>query len=418
MDADTLKKKLQKQNPVMMSPMAFALAACGGGGGGDTASNTSIVPTNRTTISSRELETNNTLQTANIASKKTFTGQTYSGDDKDYYYVEVGSWEVINVLFSSERDYYDHKVTVLDHKGIALAEKDIVKNGSITVDPYHDGPIYIAVTDGYNDDDDYTVTVAQSSGNYENEPNNFLEDADVLSPNISLTGQNFYLDKDYFKFVATSDVSSVRFTSLRDYYDHDVSILNSAGEVMTQEAIVLSDTVTTGTRVGETYYVLVENGLTDDSEYTVTLLEQDVSISAGQITFSEQDTPMTPNDYDWVVLDRSQDTFALHIENFEFFEKAADDIQSGSQRMQFFVDYGSTNSEDPSYQSIDYREYDWIDADNMTVTGEGLLKQIVVTDETISDVVVLNGYEYISFGILTDNVYVSEEFAVADLYIA
>jgi hypothetical protein len=33
MDTDTLKKKLQKQNPLMLSPMAFALAACGGGGG-------------------------------------------------------------------------------------------------------------------------------------------------------------------------------------------------------------------------------------------------------------------------------------------------------------------------------------------------------------------------------------------------
>mgnify|MGYP001405976034 CR=1 FL=1 len=31
MDAETLKKKLQKQNPLMMSPMAFGLAACGGG---------------------------------------------------------------------------------------------------------------------------------------------------------------------------------------------------------------------------------------------------------------------------------------------------------------------------------------------------------------------------------------------------
>ena len=30
MDADTLKKKLRKQSPLMMSPMAFALAACGG----------------------------------------------------------------------------------------------------------------------------------------------------------------------------------------------------------------------------------------------------------------------------------------------------------------------------------------------------------------------------------------------------
>ena len=33
MDAETLKKKLQKQNPLMMSPMAFALAACGGSDG-------------------------------------------------------------------------------------------------------------------------------------------------------------------------------------------------------------------------------------------------------------------------------------------------------------------------------------------------------------------------------------------------
>lgn len=32
MDSVTLKKKLQKQNPLMLSPMAFALAACGGGG--------------------------------------------------------------------------------------------------------------------------------------------------------------------------------------------------------------------------------------------------------------------------------------------------------------------------------------------------------------------------------------------------
>lgn len=32
MDANTLKKKLEKQNPLIMSPMAFALAACGGGG--------------------------------------------------------------------------------------------------------------------------------------------------------------------------------------------------------------------------------------------------------------------------------------------------------------------------------------------------------------------------------------------------
>ena len=36
MDTEALKKKLQKQNPLLMSPMAFVLAACGGGGGGSS----------------------------------------------------------------------------------------------------------------------------------------------------------------------------------------------------------------------------------------------------------------------------------------------------------------------------------------------------------------------------------------------
>ena len=32
MDADKLKKKLETQNPLMLSPMPCVLAACGGGG--------------------------------------------------------------------------------------------------------------------------------------------------------------------------------------------------------------------------------------------------------------------------------------------------------------------------------------------------------------------------------------------------
>ena len=35
MDTETVKKKLQKQNSLVMSPVAFALAACGGGGVGE-----------------------------------------------------------------------------------------------------------------------------------------------------------------------------------------------------------------------------------------------------------------------------------------------------------------------------------------------------------------------------------------------
>lgn len=43
MDTEVIKKKLQKQNPLMMSPMAFALAACGGGGSDGAGTSTQTV---------------------------------------------------------------------------------------------------------------------------------------------------------------------------------------------------------------------------------------------------------------------------------------------------------------------------------------------------------------------------------------
>ena len=78
--------------------------------------------------------------------------------------------------------------------------------------------------------------------------------------------------------------------------------------------------------------------------------------------------------------------FALHIEDYQYFESAYEDIANGSSRKQFVISYGNVNSEDPSYQSADYTSYNWINADAIEVFGtEGLLKQITVTDETIKN---------------------------------
>ena len=420
-----LIKKLKHPTAFTISPVALTLAACGGDGSSD-GSQQGVVTSNNVNISTREIEGNNSLSTANIASLSRFTGQSSSGSDEDYYRANVGNWDVINVSFNSIRSIYDHEVSVYDSKGILLAQKDIATTGTLTVDPYHSGPIYIAVAEGYNDDEDYTISLSQTGGNYENEPNNKMQDADILEANLTITGQSFYSDKDYFKFVATSDTTSVRFTSSREIYDHEVSILNQAGEVMVQTSPALSDTLTTGTISGETYYVLVEEAYNDDEEYELTLLGQAAPSSSGensnsgtgQVTFIEQDSPETPSDYDWVVLDKSQDQFALHIENFEFFEKAYDDIVSGSDRIQFTVFYTNVNSEDPVYVSKSSQDYAWVNADNMFATGNGLLQQIIVEDPTIGNLSVNSSYDYIGFGIRTDTVWVAEEFAVADMYIA
>jgi hypothetical protein len=189
--------------------------------------------------------------------------------------------------------------------------------------------------------------------------------------------------------------------------------------------IYTSGTLTASTFIGQKYYVLVDGTRFDKSEYTLTLNPGSASNdpnntigTTGVANFSEQDSPETPNDYDWAALDTANSKFALHIEDYEFFDRAYNDILDGSVRTQFAIGYGNTNSEDPNYISQSQSDFNWIDADSIQISGSGLTKQIIVTDQTIKNTVIDTGYDYIQFAIMTDEVWVMDDFAVADVSIA
>ena len=104
MTAKQLKDKLSKKTPLLMSPFGFALAACGGGGtdsstttsGGSTSvGGPTQYKANGYAISGNEIETNNTMATANIAQSSTIRGST-SRTDADYFYfsasTDSGEW--------------------------------------------------------------------------------------------------------------------------------------------------------------------------------------------------------------------------------------------------------------------------------------------------------------------------------------
>ena len=433
MMVEQLKNKLSKKTPILMSPLGFALSACGGGGGGGAVTNNSSSSTNSTSygyqISSREIESNNSLNTANYLTQLTFSGQSYSADDSDYYFVNLPDWKVFDVSFQSEH-WADHQVIIFDSDGIGVASTAIAKSGVVSADPYASGGVYIQIfSDGY-DDEDYTVTVTQGSGVYENEPNNYKNDADTITAGVTIVGQSFSsIDDDYFTFTANSSVSTLSFSS--DHWaDHTVTILDAAGNTMTIKEIAKSGEIAASTFVGSKYLVLVEGDGYDDEAYTLTLEGSSVGTSTPNgiplANFVEQDTPETPNDYDWAILDRQTGKFALHIENFQPFDKVFEYIANNGHSFKYSIAYGNTNSEDPGYVSKGYSGYSWINADRVEVTGSGYLKQIIVTDVLIKDTIIDNGYDYISFGIASsegfglsaNSAWAMDDFAVSDVLIA
>jgi hypothetical protein len=273
MKAKLFKEKLNKKTPLLMSPFGFALAACGGGGGGSSANSTNITsstPIYGSRITTREMENNNTLSTANYVSQQTFTGQSYSKNDSDYFFVNAPDWRVFDVSFQSDH-WGDHQVTILDSDGIGVASTEITKSGVVSADPYVQGGIYIWIfNDGY-DDDDYTITISQGSGVYENEPNNFQRDADVITADIPIRGQSFSSsDDDYFTFTAYASVSTLNFSS--DHWgEHTITVLDAAGNTMVIKEITKSGEISTSTSLGSDYVILVEGDGYDDETYTLTL---------------------------------------------------------------------------------------------------------------------------------------------------
>ncbi|MDB3860654.1 hypothetical protein N9301_04175 [Paracoccaceae bacterium] len=268
-------KKLAKK-PLALSPLSLAIAACGGGGGDSSSSNQSNSSTSTSygsslhSITSREMESNNTPKTSNFLKQTTFSGQSYSSTDDDYFQLNIPSWDVIKLTFSSNH-WDDHEVSIIDSLGFTLSSKSISNNGTLVAKPYHDGEVYILVEGSDYDTANYTISLSQGSGNYEMEPNNFPDDADQIYNNTPIKGQSSSrTDDDYFVFTATSGTTTVSFSS-GHWDDHQVTILNSAQQTMSQSSISNTGSVTSSTFIGQEYYVLVSGSDYDQEEYTLTL---------------------------------------------------------------------------------------------------------------------------------------------------
>ena len=127
------KAKLTKK-PLALSPLSLAIAACGGGGGSSESTSSTSSNTSSSygsylySITSREMESNNTPKTSNFLKQTTFSGQSYSRTDNDYYMLNIRSWDVIKLTFSSNH-WDDHEVSIIDSLGITLSSKSISTDG-------------------------------------------------------------------------------------------------------------------------------------------------------------------------------------------------------------------------------------------------------------------------------------------------
>ena len=405
MDANTLKKKLQKQNPLMMSPMAFALAACGGGGGEEEEANSSIekVSAAGLLISSREIEQNNTMETANIITNNTFKGAVANAQDLDFYFVDAPVDRVVNFVFDGSSSYDDSHVTILNPYGYIMSSRAIMYDATVSAKVVYEGGVWLVI-ESLTDQTDYEVDIYYSDELREREPNDTVNNADAILAGETIQGQSWSSkDVDYFKFTAESNEYEIYFDGSSSYDDSTVTVLNSQLQVVAEKDIMYSSSIGVGTISGETYYISVSS-LTDQTTYELTLNNVGSGVVVPSVLFTEQDSPETPDDYDWAILDASAGKFSLHIENFAPYEGVFNNIQSDVGVVKFVIAYGNISTEDPNYVSNGYSEYNWIDADKAQAIGDGTQKQIIITDDTIKNMVLDTDYDYVSFGVSTTHV--------------
>ena len=271
--------KIFKKKSVQTSSLAFAVAACGGGeettgSTSNTSQKSNSVTTSNpafgTRIGAREIEQNNSIPNANYLTASSFSGQTFNASDHDIFFLDR-DWDVIGIEFKSEYTLAGHDVYIFDTKGNFLVGQNIFTNDIIYVKPKNDGGVYILVEGSDYDTENYTISLTQDSGNYEMEPNDFHDDADQIYNNTPIKGQSSSItDDDYFVFTATSGTTAVSFSS-GHWDDHQVTILNSAQQIMSQSSISNTGSVTSSTFIGQKYYVLVSGSDYDQEEYTLTL---------------------------------------------------------------------------------------------------------------------------------------------------
>lgn len=163
-----------------------------------------------------ETDENNTIETAEAIEVNTeVTGNLATEDDVDYYRLDLAENSLLELSFqhkdlNNSGRYW--KITIADSDGTTLQEWD--NNGSQTVYKtpqmgFGAGTYYLIVEgDGFRYSDvNYTMTVtANTTGSFETERNNTLEDASEILLNTPCVG-NLYKDGDidYYKLTLTED---------------------------------------------------------------------------------------------------------------------------------------------------------------------------------------------------------------------
>ena len=327
MTAKQLKDKLSKKTPLLMSPFGFALAACGGGGGSSSsiAQKEISLSSNNKRIAAIEVEGNDTITAANVATKGLFSGQLSSVSDNDYYY--FGSQSETNaVMFtpSSGAATKSPQISLFDMTGSLLASKQMFDNGFIHAKT--DGSFFIQV---HSSDltGTYNISVYESFATYEEEPNNSLSSATRLYNNQPVNGQiSTNKDVDYFTFTASQNIASINLRKLTfvdvngegavagggwPYGDHRLSVYDQDGGLVAQyetlHAFPTGETFQVATVPNQDYYVTVDdNDAVSANNGAFMVLDKDYSLSVfGAIASNIEPriTGIISNDEDIDVID-------------------------------------------------------------------------------------------------------------------
>lgn len=125
---------------------------------------------------------------------------------------------------------------------------------------------------------------------------------------------------------------------------------------------------------------------------------------------------ITENDSkDFVYFQKYQDLFELHIDSFSYFDSAVEEILNGTSSQKFTITFEDIETENPNYQGKQYADFNWIDAESLWVSERNGKKTIVGRHDLMSEINLKANYDYIGIYIATDNLWVGEDFPLADV---
>ena len=272
-----------------------------------------------------------------------------------------------------------------------------------------------------NDKETQETQNIQENVSTEVEANNSFSTADIISSGTTISGTlHSSSDIDIFKiYNSVTSTLTLDFdaptSSLNNYFN--IFVLNSSGNVISQQSIGSDKTFSTWLGSEDFYYIQIE----DSSYYTADNYSFTSSISTTQnkiATFTEQDSFNSPHDYDWAILDTIEGSITLHIEDYYYFDLACSDILSGSSRQQYSIKFDNIATESPNHPNNSVSDFNWIDSDNMyTFDQSGVSKQIQIFHDGIKNINLNTDDLYVGFYLMTDNVWVGEDFLISDAII-